>query len=209
MIVVAIEGYDGSGKTTLVRGLTDVLESRGHRCAQVGRGGEDASSYVSAMTSLIKNSDGGQNSLSPMADMFLRLARLHARIELVGALDCDVVLLDRFLLYDLSRIPAELRVSCEPLFYQVAAALPIDLTVYLAASFELIWGRISSRSPEELSPKEDRGREYNRLSHMEFERVIVDQKYYRRVEVVDASQTIETVVGIVAATILALSRPQP
>lgn len=208
MIVVVVEGYDGSGKTTVMRNLAGVLESRGFRCAQVGRGSEDANSHVAAMTAVIKQSDGGVDPLPPLADMFLRLARLHTRVDLVTALDCDVALLDRFLLYDLSRIPVDLRIPWQALFEQVAAALQVHLTVHLTASFELLWSRVSSCPPEDLSPKEARGRDHNHQGYLELERVLTEQDHYQRVEVVDCGQSIEAVTDAVSAAVLALLRSQ-
>jgi thymidylate kinase len=66
MIIVAIEGYDGSGKTTLTRELITSINRWGIRCMEVGRSAENSSSHVAAMTAVIKSSDGGPDTLPPL-----------------------------------------------------------------------------------------------------------------------------------------------
>jgi thymidylate kinase len=196
VIVVAIEGYDGSGKTTLVRNLATRLTNDNLRCAEVGRTTKNSSEHVAKMTNVIKGSDGGQDALPSMADMHLRLARLHARIGLITALDADIVLLDRFMLYDLSRIPEDLRERHRALFEEVAETLLVDLTLHLTADFDLLWNRVTNRHVDEISPKERLGYEHNRNAYMKFSEVLTSQSFYRNVHEIDCRQSIETVADI-------------
>ncbi|RLP98497.1 hypothetical protein [Micromonospora sp. CV4] len=202
MIVVAIEGYDGSGKTTLVRELVSALDRRGIRCIVVGRSAEDSNSHVAAMTAVIKSSDGGSDTLPPLADMFLRLARLHARIGVINGLDCDVVLLDRFLLYDISRVPVELCVQHAALLEQVANTLHMDLTIHLTTTFDLLWKRVTGRPVYDLSPKERRGRAYNLEGYQRFEQVLARQRLYDNLHTIDCAQPVDVVSDMALALIL-------
>jgi thymidylate kinase len=130
--------YDGAGKTTLAKGLLSAFDARGLRAIEVGRSGANSNTAVSTLTDLIKSSDGGEAALDPVADVFVRLARPHELIKLILEADADIIVLDRFVAYDLSRVDSQLRDSYVGLFEAALARFQLDMTIFLNAPFELL-----------------------------------------------------------------------
>lgn len=165
--VIAVEGYDGAGKTTLTQGLLWALRSRGLQVIEVGRSATNSNDATESLTKIIKASDGGDAPLDPRADIFVRLARIHERINLILDAQADIVLLDRFIAYDLSRIDKRLIESYGGLFHEALGRIRLDLTVFLSAPFDLLWSRVVGRGSEMMSAKEMRGKEHNRSGYDE------------------------------------------
>ncbi|ORW26212.1 hypothetical protein AWC18_01395 [Mycolicibacter nonchromogenicus] len=164
-IVVAVEGYDGAGKTTLTRGLREAFESRGLSAIEVGRGAANSNAAISTLTDLIKLSDGGEVPLDPSADVFVRLARTHERIKLILETSAELIILDRFVAYDLSRLDEQIRDSHKELFDLALKRFQLDLTIFLNAPFDLLWNRVLSRGVATMSAKEKRGIDHNRIGY--------------------------------------------
>ncbi|MEU2909198.1 hypothetical protein ACFYM3_15995 [Streptomyces massasporeus] len=187
VFVLAVEGYDGAGKTTLVKNISAILAERRVDCTVIGRGAADSSTNIAAMTQVIKRSDGGFDRLSPCSDMFIRLARTHARIGIAQASGSQVVIFDRFIPYDISRLDEGVSDVGRSLFRDTARAFPVDLTVYLSAEFDVLWGRVNSRS--ELSLKEQLGRDHNLAGYKSLDDVMGSADFFGEILCVDCTQS--------------------
>lgn len=208
--IVVIEGYDGSGKTTLARGLQGYFNDRGMSCLTVGRTLSSSSKQVDALTRIILDSDGGIDRLTVCGDMYVRLARTYERVELVRQADSDVVLLDRYIPYDMSRLPSVVLKENVHLFEAASATLPVDLVVHLTGRFETLWSRVLSR-PETMSAKERLGEEANRAGFLRLESVFRDYSFVGPTYAVNCEdhvdEVLNSVVSILTSTSLPLTKP--
>lgn len=194
-LVVAVEGYDGAGKTTLTKGLLNAFETQGSRAIEVGRSVANSNTAISTLTDLIKSSDGGEAALDPAADVFVRLARTHERIKLILETDADVIVLDRFVVYDLSRLNAQLGVSYTDLFEAALGRFELDMTIFLNAPFELLWSRVVGRGTDTMSAKEKRGIEHNRIGYDSLVRTMAWWSETKPVLVLDCTLDVESVLS--------------
>ena len=159
---VAIDGIDGAGKTSTVQRLTERLQRQGASVARVERSGPESIASVAALTALIKASDGGSVALTPKADAHIRLARTYERLAAAAASGATVAIFDKWLPTELARLT---QADFEDVRYLVADTIAEmhTLTVILQAPFDVTWQRILQRPEEQRSPKEMRGRQYNRV----------------------------------------------
>lgn len=153
--VVTFEGYDGSGKSTLIEALRDSYPEKLLRI--VGRKTEPE-------LRLISNAIEDAALLQPDAEIMLRFALETERQRLVrGALPAnDLVILDRGIISVLAWFDY-LRVSRQNFDALISASLKQrsnSLLVVCTADFETCWSRIESKPS--LSKKERLGREVNR-----------------------------------------------
>lgn len=151
---IAIEGFDGSGKTTLVRGLLAQCEEMGVACQVVGRKGTTATPDIWEVTEKILKWDAGEITVSADENARARLGRARARMDLAEASQVDLVLFDRWLPSDLSRLPEDAQERYAKEFSALHRDAAIDLTIYLSADFEILWERIAARPKKEWSPSE-------------------------------------------------------
>lgn len=84
-LLLAIDGIDGSGKIIPVRAMRERLMSVKAQVVLADRSGPNSSETNSALTSMIKASDGGITPLTPEADGLLRIARATERLALASA----------------------------------------------------------------------------------------------------------------------------
>lgn len=162
-IIIAIDGFDGSGKTTLARGLVAELNGRRQTCQILGRREADSNATIAALTSLVLASDGDSSPLSPDGSAHVRLARLYERAAMARKSSADVVLLDRWIPSDLSRLPHGVVAQYLDMFRVAHRAAGVHLTLRLCLDFDTAWSRIASRPQVDLSPAERRGRAHNRV----------------------------------------------
>jgi thymidylate kinase len=99
-IVLALEGVDGSGKSSLAGFLQRLCREQGRSFTLVGRGEATSGPLVGKLTRLLREEPG----LTPPAEVFVRLAREHQRARLAASVASGVVVLDRFVLSDLALI---------------------------------------------------------------------------------------------------------
>lgn len=164
-VIVAVEGYDGSGKSTITAALVAGLQGHGRTVATVGRRGPDATPALESLTNLILRTDGHVEHLDPDAEAHIRLARACQRIAIARASTADVVILDRWLGSDLGQLGDATRAEYSDDYSSLASA--VDISLYLEGPFDVLWSRVSSR-PQEMSPKERLGEEVNRGLHDRF-----------------------------------------
>jgi dTMP kinase len=99
-IVLALEGVDGAGKSSLAGSLLRLCQEHGRQFTLVGRGEATGGPLVGKLSRLLREEAG----LTPPAEMFLRLAREHQRACLAASVASGVVVLDRFVLSVLAQV---------------------------------------------------------------------------------------------------------
>lgn len=201
---VAIEGFDGSGKTTLVQGLIAHGREIGVACQAIGRKGISATPYIAEITENILRWDAGEVTVGTDENARARLRRASARIELADASRVKFLLFDRWLPSDLSRLSADAQKTYVEAFTTLHREAAIDLTVYLAADFEVLWERIAARPEEECSPSELLGFEHMQELYLRYTKVWSTIWNERRLQI-DATNSAEMVLGSVLLAISAIT----
>jgi thymidylate kinase len=160
--IVVFEGYDGSGKTSLIKDLRE--RSADGRIRVVGRKNEPE---LRLMSSAIEDES---EWLQHDTEILLRFALETGRQHIVRAAlsSNELVVLDRGVpslvswidYYQLPRSPFEaLERECLKLYHNA-------LLVVCVADFETCWSRIEEK--ESLSKKERLGREVNRRFYEQY-----------------------------------------
>ena len=195
---IVVDGYDGSGKTTLSNALSSFLTEIGVSNQTVGRRLATSNGYVDAMTNSIVTSDGGRDGLSSKADLFLRIARTYERINLAKAHPTTVTIFDRLVPYDLSMVTPEFRTPpVLETFREVMEELGPCLIVHLTGSFDVMWRRVERRAEEDRSPKELLGYDHNFAKFTALEQVLQQNPLFTDVLRIDCEASVqETVVRI-------------
>src|SRR5437762_876988 len=94
-IVVALEGMDGAGKSSLALFARKLCDEHGQPFTLIGRREAYANPLIGRLTRLLAEEAGG---LSPSAETCVRLAREHERAALAAQAQPGIVILDRFVL---------------------------------------------------------------------------------------------------------------
>src|SRR5437588_8813120 len=94
-IVLAFEGMDGSGKTSLAVFTSKLCEQHNQRYTLIGRRESYSSPLVGKLTGLLHEEAA---NLTPHADIAVRIAREYQRAALAAAVPSGIVVLDRFVL---------------------------------------------------------------------------------------------------------------
>jgi thymidylate kinase len=148
-IVLAFEGADGAGKSTLVGATKHRCEEFGQPFTAVGRR-EQSANLIVARLSKILHEDAVP--LLPHADVFVRIAREHQRAALAATVPTGVVVLDRFTL----SILAQARyygLDVDPIvsiLKDIAARAHLFATVLVQCPFELAASRVQKRDKGSL-----------------------------------------------------------
>ncbi|THV41485.1 dTMP kinase [Glycomyces buryatensis] len=170
-MVIAFEGSDGSGKTTLIELTAAILRAKGVEQQVVGK---SDGAETRLITQLIQSPD---LSYTTATEALLKLAREHQRFAYADR--SPVTLLDRGLVSIASVLNAQ-NIDLEPYRSQFNACLAeVEdyATVYCDISFDRSWERMTRRARETgapLSKKELRGPEFNRDVHRSIERLCVE-----------------------------------
>jgi thymidylate kinase len=171
-IVVAIEGTDGSGKSSLARFLRDLCVSHGQRCARIGRRSGFTSPTVAKITGLLGHE--GMN-LTPQASVFLRVAREFQRAHLAAAAGARIVVLDRFVLsaLALARLNGQEPEVLAPILKEIILRADLHATIFVSCPFDVAWHRVRERShgaPGRRTPSEALLRRMSALLEEDFHR---------------------------------------
>lgn len=159
-IIIGIDGFDGSGKTTLCNALLASSKENGLSARLVGRDAQTGDDSTSHITDIIKLSDSKDPALlSTRANFYLRLARAAQRLHICNTSPQDVLILDRFLINDLSMLPPKARPEYCTAFIKLCGSFRI-LSIDIRGEFSVLWDRVQQRP--ELSPKELAGESFNR-----------------------------------------------
>jgi thymidylate kinase len=143
-IVLAFEGIDGSGKSSLVRFTRALCEHHGHKFTAVGRSKSAASPLVGRLTQLIQEE---MACLTPRADLFVRVARDYQRAYLAAVEPTGVVVLDRFVLSTLAlaRLRGQEVAPMVEVLKDVAERAHLSATVFVHCPFEVARRRVRKR----------------------------------------------------------------
>jgi thymidylate kinase len=145
-LVLAIEGMDGSGKSSLAEYLREHCARDGLPFTQVGRRDCAGSPAVVKLTHLLYEES---RRLTPRAEIFLRLAREYQRAQLAAAVPAGLVVLDRFVLSVLSLARVHelntdlLRGPLE----DIVRLAGLHATIFVQCPFEIACGRVRERRP--------------------------------------------------------------
>jgi thymidylate kinase len=134
-IVLAIEGVDGAGKSSLAALVKRLCEQHGQPFTLVGRREATANLLVGRLSRLLHE----DTSLAPQAALLLRLAREYQRAQLAAAVPSGVVVLDRFVLSILAlvRLNGLDLFPFRALLKEVAARAHLHATLFVRCPFEV------------------------------------------------------------------------
>jgi thymidylate kinase len=144
-IVLAFEGMDGSGKTSLAVFTRELCEEHNQRYTLLGRREAYASPLVGRLTGLLHEEAA---NLLPQADIAVRLAREYQRAALASAVPSGVVVLDRFVLSLLSLARFH-GLDPEPVvrsLQDISARSGLHATVFVKCPFDMARNRVKERS---------------------------------------------------------------
>ena len=159
-VIIGIDGFDGSGKTTLCNSILKFAREKNVKTRLVGRDSNTGDYSIAQFTNIIKKSDSKDPAiLSKYANFYLRLARAAQRFDICSTSPHELLILDRFLINDLSMLNVEIRTEYCKSFSELCIPFEI-LSVEIKGEFSLLWDRVQQRS--ELSPKELVGESFNR-----------------------------------------------
>jgi thymidylate kinase len=167
--VLAVEGIDGSGKTTVVKELAALCAARGIPFSLIGRRPDSAPPGVAAFTDLLR-AHGSEFALE--TDLMVRIAREYQRAAAAAVATSGLVVLDRFVLSVLARARTE-QLADIPVSQTLARAVHmarLDGTLFICCEFAHAWARITSGTSP-LAFKETRGEAYNRAFAAQHEHV--------------------------------------
>jgi thymidylate kinase len=143
-IVLAIEGADGSGKSSLATFLMKLCRQRGLPFTLVGRRESTASPLVGKLSRLLQEE---APDLTPPGALLVRLAREYQRAKLAAAVPSGLVVLDRFVLSVLALVRLNgLDVGAfHNLLKDVTARAHLHATVFVQCPPEVAWQRVRER----------------------------------------------------------------
>ncbi len=157
--VIIFEGTDGSGKSTLIKGLSSYFRKNNITFFVITK---ELNILTKKISTLIQDSN-----LNCISEIFLRLAREFIKIEKIVKDEYDYYLLDRGILSIITMIKVNnLKISLfEHALKDLNAKLKNNGTVLCHPSFEISRNRTINRQKEcgkELTKKELKGYDYNK-----------------------------------------------
>jgi thymidylate kinase len=199
-IVLAFEGMDGAGKSSLASFTRRLCQDSNQSCTLVGRRGTYADPVVARLTKLLQE---GATQLTPHADISVRVAREYQRAYLAASAPADVVVLDRFVLsiLSLARIQGHEIKPVHGLLKDVAARAHLFATVFVHCPFETASERVQERTAGLLSRGQKSQRFLRRLAELledDFERGLLTGQQWP----VDNSHSLEEAQEQLAAYLL-------
>jgi thymidylate kinase len=164
-IVLAFEGADGAGKSTLVNTTKNRCAEFGRQFTAVGRREASASPVVARLTKLLHEDAG---PLLPHADVFVRIAREYQRATLAAAVPTGVVVLDRFVLsiLGLVRFYGHDADPIVNILKDMAARAHLFATVLVQCPFDLAASRVQQRNKGSLLRVTGDERAHRRLAEL-------------------------------------------
>ena len=184
---VAVEGSDGSGKSSVIAHLSALARERRLTTEVIGRKGDYATRSVNAMTSLLSI------DLQTNAECRVRLARAWQRADQAARSPADIVLIDRFVVSDLARIQplAEADPSIGRELHEIFQFSLVAATLRCECPFDLSWTRTLTRGAAHLSKKELRGYDYNLALSTRAESIFYDGRLTGHRYQVDTAQDLD------------------
>jgi thymidylate kinase len=144
-IVLAIEGTDGAGKSSLACYIQDLCQQFDCRCSRIGRRTGSINQAVAKITQVIGEETG---RLTPQAEVYLRLAREFQRAHSAAMAPAGVVVLDRFVLTLLAQARVNgLEVSSlTRQLKEIVDRADLHATIFVGCPFEQAWERVRHRN---------------------------------------------------------------
>jgi thymidylate kinase len=142
-IVLAFEGMDGSGKTSLAIFSRRLCEQNGLPFTLIGRREGFSSPLVGQLTKIIHD-----EPLAAHAETYLRIAREYLRAGLASQAAAGVVVLDRFVisLFSLVRIHGLDPGPIEAILKDLVARAHLHATVMVSCPFDTARSRVTERN---------------------------------------------------------------
>jgi thymidylate kinase len=161
--VIAVEGGDGSGKSTAIRHTMDLCCQIGVPFSLIGRGVTDSVPSIHALTSVLRE-HGSNYSLH--SDLAIRVAREFVRAQIAASVSSGIVILDRFVISLLARnIADNINMDwVESSLVDTVRLSELDATLFIDCPFDVAWSRCQKAlrsGVREVSLKDTRGAEYN------------------------------------------------
>lgn len=151
-LVLAIEGQDGAGKSTLVTFMKKLCDVYSRQLTRIPRRGPHADPLVARISRLLH--EEGDRLTAP-GEASLRLAREFQRAELAVAAPPGIIVLDRFVLSLFAQIRTK-RGDAElflPLLQHIAQRARLHATIFVQCPFDVARDRVRRR--EEGTPVRD------------------------------------------------------
>lgn len=173
--ILLFEGYDGSGKTTLIENFGKFLDSKGSSSLLIGR---DYNDDIAILTKVITNKE---SNLHFSSEILIRLAREIERVKvLVKNLNqYDYIILDRSIVSALSwvKFHKEDHNKYWLITHNILEMLGDCYLIYCYLNFEDTWLRVNSRLDKPLSKKEEKGKDENQLLFDSLRQTYLDFHY--------------------------------
>jgi len=146
-IVVAIEGVDGSGKSSLANFIQRLCQEHGQSCSLIGRRAGYITPAIAKLSQVLREE---VRALTPQADLFLRIAREYQRAHVAALAPQGIVLLDRFVLtvLSLARVYGHDPDPLTPFLREIVARADLRATLYVQCPFEVACNRVKIRRPD-------------------------------------------------------------
>jgi thymidylate kinase len=143
-IVVALEGMDGAGKSSLALFARKLCEEHAQPFTLIGRREAYANPLIGRLTRLLAEEAGG---LMASAETCVRLAREHERAALAAQAQPGIVILDRFVLscLALARFHGQDVEPLTSLLREITYRANLHATVLVRVPFETAWDRVKTR----------------------------------------------------------------
>ncbi len=181
--ILIFEGYDGSGKTTLIKNLELFLIQKGKKCILIGR---DYDKGIKNITNIIQDKE---SPIGPITEILLRLARENQRVETLKQVadQYDYILLDRGIISAVSWIYYYSQVidKFRNIIKDIVSSIGNCYIIYCYLPFEETWKRINNRVDQALSKKEQKGKDENKKMFDALHQTFIDFNYktIERVEI--------------------------
>jgi len=190
-IVIAIEGFDGAGKSTLAEGLKRHFDAIGSSTQVVGKRLDEADIPTDLITNILMQVEGRRLQVHDMTHMHLRLARLHARLALAHG-EANVYIMDRWVLSELTYMSLHSESTAGHLVDELDG-LAANITLFLKCSFDVSWSRVQARG-NALTPKQALGAEWNEHIFDRLQRFAVHPPdVVGKIVALDATRPVESV----------------
>lgn len=166
-VVLALEGSDGSGKSSLAVFIKKFCDERSISCELLGRVESKSDLPTEKISELLRWNLSSEDSAGfvPYCEILLRIARERQRLRMVELSTASVILLDRFTVSAASRalIDDVYDTNIENLLSDLAEAAGLRATIFCECPFDVSWERVQRRQEVgvALSPKELLGATYN------------------------------------------------
>jgi thymidylate kinase len=154
-VVLAIEGTDGAGKSSLARFIKRLCEQHDEPFTLIGRRGPNATDLVAKLSRILQED---VCELTALTEIALRLARENQRALQAARIATGFVVLDRFILSFLGiiRLFGQDIDPLQQILKGVVTRAHLHATIFVKCPFDVAWSRVQGRNPK-VSLRSNRG----------------------------------------------------